>query len=432
MTETDRSLAEDPRTIIRGGIESRGGNAPMAKLPQVTRFNFGETSRFTVQVVADWRDLEPLRPQWVELAENALEPSPFAENWMLIPALRYGLPGDAARVALVFASDTAFPSHDAVLCGVFPIEEKARFRGLPTRVVRIWSHIYSVGSDPLVRQECAPACIRAFIDWARAEQPAQTLIHFPELRVDSKFFELLIETLRQDGRNYSIVDVWKRAMFQPKADAQQYIQSIGTAHHRHEWRRQERRLSEKGAITFDSLDSVENVQPWLDEFIALEMRGWKGKQGTAFGCGAGHRAWLVDVVRDAFERRRLMMLALRLDDKAIAMRLSFLAHPGSFAFKIAFDESLLKFSPGVLLELENIRRLHTMPEIEWMDSLAAPNHPLMDRVWKGRAAFVSLLVAPGPWLGQILLASIPLLQTLKRLCARRPQDADVHPQQRSD
>ena len=56
MTETDRSLAEDPRTIIRGGIESRGGDAPMAKLPQVTRFNFGETSRFTVQVVADWRD----------------------------------------------------------------------------------------------------------------------------------------------------------------------------------------------------------------------------------------------------------------------------------------------------------------------------------------------------------------------------------------
>jgi len=172
-------------------------------------------------------------------------------------------------------------------------------------------------------------------------------------------------------------------------------------------------------LTYESLPSPHETQKWLDEFIALEMGGWKGKERTAFGCKDEHRAWLTQVAKDAASRGRLTMLALRLNGKAIAMRISFLALPGSYAFKIAYDELWLKFSPGVLLELENIRRLHAMPEVEWMDSLAAPNHALMDRVWDGRTQIASFLVAPGPILGQFLLSSVPLLQMLKKVLMRR-------------
>ncbi len=337
---------------------------------------------------------------------------------MLIPALRYNLPGEAVRVAMVFAVDVALSSRD-VLCGVFHIEERARFRNLPIRVVCLWNHIYSVGSAPLVRRDCAAACIRAFLDWVRTERPPQTIIHFPDLRVESPFFRILTETLTQDGRKRWIADTWVRAMFEPKADADTYIQSISTSHHRHEWRRQERRLSEKGTLTFDSLASPQQTQTWLEEFITLEMSGWKGREGTAFGCIDQHRRWFSEVVKEAANQGRLMMLALRLDGRAIAMRVSLLAPPGSYAFKIAYDENLLKFSPGVLLELENIRRLHAMPGIEWMDSIAAPDHPLMNRVWDGRAAIASLLIAPGSLLGRVLLASLPLLRKLKQFLGRR-------------
>ena len=116
-----------------------------------------------------------------------------------------------------------------------------------------------------------------------------------------------------------------------------------------------------------------------------------------------------------------MMLALRLDSSPVAMRVSFIAPPGAYAFKIAYDEGLVKFSPGVLLELENIRRLHARPEIEWMDSLAAPNHSLMDRVWIDRTTIVALLVAPGPWVGRLLLSTNRLLQTAKGLARSHPR-----------
>jgi CelD/BcsL family acetyltransferase involved in cellulose biosynthesis len=143
-----------------------------------------------------------------------------------------------------------------------------------------------------------------------------------------------------------ITGAYPRALFRRKGDPEQYFQSVSTAHHRHEWRRQERRLSEKGLLAYDALGSPEDLQRWLDEFIELEMRGWKGAAGTAFGCNPQHRVWLEEVVREAARRGRLMMLALRIDGTAIAMKINFLVPPGAYAFKIAYDEGLSKFSPG--------------------------------------------------------------------------------------
>jgi len=333
---------------------------------------------------------------------------------MLIPAIRYGLPGRNVRVALVFANEAPAPGSQPALCGVFPIEEQSRFRGLPARTVRLWNHLYSLSSAPLVRRDCAAECLRAFVDWVAATHPAHTLVEFPEIRADSALFGTLVSIVANDSLAHLVTDAHMRAFFRPKANAERYLGSVGTAHHRHEWRRQERRLAEKGALTYNRLDSSSDLRRWLDEFIELEMAGWKGKEGTAFASNPNHRAWLEEVVQSAAERGRLMMLGLRLDDRAVALKLNFLSHPGSHAFKIAYDEALSKFSPGVLLELDNVKRLHSDPTIEWMDSLAAPGHSLMDRVWSDRTPIVSLLIAPGRLLGKVLLSSFPLLRTLKR------------------
>ena len=109
-----------------------------------------------------------------------------------------------------------------------------------------------------------------------------------------------------------------------------------------------------------------------------------------------------------------MMLALRVDGAPVAIKLNLLAADGGYAFKIAYDEHLEKFSPGVLLELENIRRLHVPGFVAWMDSLASPRHSLVERVWSDKAAFASLLIAPGRFAGRLVLAARPLLRLAKR------------------
>jgi hypothetical protein len=107
-----------------------------------------------------------------------------------------------------------------------------------------------------------------------------------------------------------------------------------------------------------------------------------------------------------------MMLVLRLDGRAIASKCNFLAGDGAFSFKIAYDEGFARFSPGFLLEVETIRRLHARPELRWMDSCAVPGHPMADRLWLDRRELENLVIATGGRSGRPVLAALSLARRL--------------------
>jgi Acetyltransferase (GNAT) domain len=115
-----------------------------------------------------------------------------------------------------------------------------------------------------------------------------------------------------------------------------------------------------------------------------------------------------------------MMMALRLDGKAIALKHNLLAGEGSFAFKITFDESFARYSPGVLLELDNIHRLHQLPNLRWMDSCAAPNRFMINHLWPDRRQMQTVFFSTGRTLPSFVLALVPLFQFL-RARLRRPK-----------
>jgi CelD/BcsL family acetyltransferase involved in cellulose biosynthesis len=104
---------------------------------------------------------------------------------------------------------------------------------------------------------------------------------------------------------------------------------------------------------------------------------------------------------------------MRLSGRPVAMKCNFIAAPGSFAFKIAYAEELEKYSPGVLLELENIRRLHTEPRVQWMDSCAAPGHPMIEHLWREHRLIQSWII-PLNARGRLATATLSLLQRLRR------------------
>ena len=76
------------------------------------------------------------------------------------------------------------------------------------------------------------------------------------------------------------------------------------------------------------------------------------------------------------------------------MLANFLAPPGAFSFKTAFDERYARFSPGVLLQRENLDLL-ARGEIQWCDSCAAADHPMIERIWREKRAMVRINVAIG-------------------------------------
>ena len=96
------------------------------------------------------------------------------------------------------------------------------------------------------------------------------------------------------------------------------------------------------------------------------------------------------------------------------LRLATLSGSGAMAFKLAFNESFAHYSPGMLLEVENVRRLHATRGITWMDCGAVPDSQLFNRVWIHRRTIETLLLSTGRSKGTILLSLLPLLRLANR------------------
>jgi len=376
-------------------------------------------SQYVVHSTDDGDSLARWLNDWERLAPVALEPAPAAEHWMLLPALRHLAGAERVRVVAITVRRQVDGVPSETLCGVFPIVVR-RMRGFGSTLVEFWHHIYAVSAIPMVARNEARGCIRAFLRWVRETMPSSTLLRVPEVRIEGAFYACLREVLAREQIDSAFEGCWSRSWFRPARDAELYLSALGNSHHRKEWRRLERRLGESGTIAYDELGLRGDVRGWLDEFMSLEAAGWKGREGSAFASEPSHAAWLKEVGIEAFARGRLMMLTLRRDGVALAVKLNVLADGGGYTFKIAYDERLERFSPGVLLELENIRRLHERANVAWMDSLAAPGHPLMERVWSGKAAFGSMLIAPGPFAGRVLLAARPLLRLARQVAGVAP------------
>ena len=156
---------------------------------------------------------------------------------------------------------------------------------------------------------------------------------------------------------------------------------------------------------------------WIDAFLALEARGWKGRAGTALACTPGGRAYFERVALEAHRRGRLVMHSLALGERPIAMSCKFLAGEGAFAYKIAYDEDYEQFSPGTLLELECIVRMHGEARVGWMDACAAPGHFMANQLWPDRRALATVTVAAGG-AGGLAVLLLPLARWARGRLAR--------------
>jgi hypothetical protein len=108
------------------------------------------------------------------------------------------------------------------------------------------------------------------------------------------------------------------------------------------------------------------------------------------------------------------MLGMVLDGEFVALKCNFISGPVGFCFKIGFEERFRQYSPGVLLEIENVRHFHKERRLDWMDSCAEPNHPMIDRIWTERRTIQSIYIGLGGGASRFVIAVAPLLRWLKQ------------------
>ncbi len=370
--------------------------------------------KMSVVVIRDLAELERYVPAWEDLAAAALEPNVFYEPWMLIPALRsFGADKDW-RVVLIFADGLSPWPEPPLLCGFFPLERSRRYRGLPVGALSLLRHVHCYLNTPLLRAECPHEALAAFFDWLAASSGDPPLLEFRTITGDGLFAQRLIDQFNDRTSCTFVSECFTRPLLLPMADGDTYLRAALSGKHLKRLRRLERRLSERGRLEYVALERGGDLNGWIERFLRLEASGWKGREGTALTCSEAGQAFFVSAATGAFLRDRLMMLALRLDGRPVAMLVNFLAGEGAFAFKSAFDEDYAHFSPGVLLEVEGIRRLHAMPGVQWMDYCTASNDFLFDRLCPDRRMIKTVLTATGGRLGDVVVAAMPLIKWLSR------------------
>src|SRR5262245_2005718 len=387
-----------------------------------------DATRMSVVVVDELTALEKYVAAWEDLAAAALEPNLFYEPWMVMPAIRAFGAGRRLRFALILAheperpSDSPGPVGPPLLCGIFPLEKQSHYQGLrrklPFKTLRLWKHKYCYLCTPLVRAGYGREVITAFFDWLAGGDQDCSLMEFNFIAGDGLFYQTLLDYFERHARLNYISTYFMRALFRPDVDADTYVRSR-LHRSRRELKRIERRLSETGQLQYLSLEPGQNVDAWVEEFLGLEAVSWKGMAGRALIQDEAERQCFVEVARGVFRSGQLTMFALRLDGRPISQHCGFVSGSGAFAFKDAFDERYARFSPGVLLILEILRRLHARPEIRWMDSCADPFHPTLDRLLSDRRTIQDVVVGTGKSPGDWVVAAAPLLRLLNRKLLRR-------------
>jgi CelD/BcsL family acetyltransferase involved in cellulose biosynthesis len=324
-----------------------------------------------------------LKDQWEALARAASEPNAFAEHWFAAASLEHMEPGRDVRLLEVW--------EGTILIGLLPLCISDAYGRITVGHAENWLHVHSFLGTPLVRRSREEAFWRAAIETLDREPWAKSFLHLVKLVEDGPVLRGLQSAAQSLGRRCDIVYRFERALLESRLSPDAYYESTVRKKKRKELKRLSNRLAEAGEVVTRSLTSAEELRDWCDQFLSLEAAGWKGRGGSALTCNSRVEAFFRQAVEGAFQAGKLDFLRLDLDGRPIAMLVNFLSPPGSFSFKIAFDEEHARFSPGVLIQIENYRIL-SRGNIGWMDSCAVEDHPMINSLWAERRRLVRVTV----------------------------------------
>jgi CelD/BcsL family acetyltransferase involved in cellulose biosynthesis len=315
--------------------------------------------------------------------------NPFLEPPFLRPALRHLAPPQGVR-----------------LVGGLPVQRARRWGRLPVDALVSWRHDYCfLGTPP-------GDGLDALLDpdeWRRPMLVAQWLAE------DSPVTTAMRRLGEQRGIRVLELARWHRAALHRRPEAT-YLEETLRGTHRKELRRLRRVLGrELGAdpVTIDRSDDPRAV----DDFLALESSGWKGRAGTALSARGSHERFFRELCEAQRAAGTLQVLSLQAGRRAVAMKVNLLAGDTAYCFKIAHDETLARRSPGVLLEVDMVERFHAS-RLQRADSCADADNAMINRLWPDRRTIVTLAFVAHGSRGQAAERGLRAMQMLRRLRAR--------------
>jgi CelD/BcsL family acetyltransferase involved in cellulose biosynthesis len=384
----ERRRARKLRPASRMGI---GDVAEIANPATVARASRRDAMVGRSQAKASPGALTPLAAVavdgWRALAGRAVEPNGYyLPGWAL--AIDASARGRTNVSALGAWSDAA-ESGAARLIGLMPVIPLWRATRLPLPAL-VSADPYGTLGTPLLDREMPDEAALRLMSQAR-DAGAHALI-LRDVALDGAVMKAFTRVLERGGMRPRLLQSHARACLDATRNADELLRDALGPKKLKELRRQRHRLAEHGEVSFEVARTPDDVARALETFLILEASGWKAQRGTALTQDDGDAAFIRRAATAVAENGQCEIVTLRAGATPVAAAIVLRHLDRAFYFKLGVDERFAKFSPGVQLTLDVTRHLCADPAIAMVDSMAAPDHPMINPIWRGRLAIGDVLI----------------------------------------
>lgn len=248
------------------------------------------------------------------------------------------------------AAQLLLPSTPLILCeaigaeGLVGIAPLVRDRGRLARWRLLGDREVHEPGAPLVRDA------RAADQLAREICSLTRPVEFARLPADSPIVAALTKAAK--GRGALILREADPCPFLAIDAGWSEPESQFSSRRRSDFRRAQRKAEVLGEVRYAMhCPTPAQFDSLFDEAIAVEARSWKRAAGTAILCDAAKEQFFRSYLRACAERGEARIAAMRIDGAMVAMQLALAWRGRYWLYKIGFDESFAKCSPGTLLML---------------------------------------------------------------------------------
>lgn len=334
--------------------------------------------------------LESLHPSpdvveaWRALGARALVANVFYEvEYAQAAAIPFG---KGVKLLAVYADIEG----ESRMIGAWPVRV-ARFRwGVPLRVLAGWGHPFASLGVPLLDADHAEQALEALLG-AGKFVPGLPRRAFMPLVPDEGAFRTLFDTVRQRlGLRAARSETHDRPYWR-KGQADDPMQSLSSGT-RSKLRQEYRRLERTGPIVFETIADGDGLADALEDYLALEMNGWKGRKGTAIPQSQAESAFVRQLTEELARRNRVRINRLRQGDTTLASSVTYFNGDQAWYAKISYNEEFARNSPGSQLVLKVTEQFREEGLVTYADSCAPPHHPLMRKFWPDRFWLSNLIL----------------------------------------
>ncbi len=347
-------------------------------------------------LVVALRPLDPAAPwvaAWRDLAECSLVDNLFYHPDFALPAAAAF--GADVQVALV--GDRAPEEPGLRLIAAWPFRRTRLRWGLPLSLAMGWMHDFAIFGAPLLDAAEAARALDALLSGLRPLAGRRIMLAFAPTH--GPFADLLDAACARQELRQARFWQHERAFLDLRTlhpdERRAYLGHL-SSQRRRKLRQTAERLDAEGVVRFETIRDPAELASALDDYLALEARGWKGQRGTAMASSLPQVAMMHGAVAALGSRGAAQINRLRQDSRTLASMISFVTRDQIWTLKISFEEAAARHSPGAQLIHRLTQSVIEEGTIATGDSCAPPNFALPETFWSERLPLAHILLeTPG-------------------------------------